>query len=364
MSTTALLFSFAIGIGSVALPLLALREGYGASQVGILVSLSAVAQIVTRARLAAVMRRVPDRILVAAAAVAQVASVLVVLASTGPAVLATAWFLQGFARACFWTGGQTHVVRGQGTSMQGLALLNFVASVGQLGGPVVAGLLAERDIDAALLASGVVAAIGVAPVWAMDRLAPFTRSAEARSGALLRTPRGPAACWAGVAAGAWRGLMDSFVPVALQAAGQPASTIGMLVAVANGAAVLGTVVVAKARTSATAGVYLVCMLASGLGMAVVGYTGERAAVAAVMLAVAGLGAGALQTLGPALASGAVSAQEQGEAIATYGTARAHAMFGTPLGLAALVLTMPVAPALLLAGLALSVPTLAVRSLRR
>jgi hypothetical protein len=361
---TSLLFSFAVGMASVALPLLALADGYRASQVGILVSLSAVAQIVTRARLAAVLRRVPDRTLVAVAAASQVASVLVALASTGPAALATAWFLQGFARACFWTGGQTHVVRGQGTSMQGLALLNFVASVGQLGGPVVAGLLAEYDLDAALLVSGVIAAVAVAPVWAMDRLAPFTRSPEARSGALLRTPRGPAACWAGVTAGAWRGLMDSFVPVALQAARQPASTLGLLVAVANGAAVLGTVVVARARTSATAGVYFVCMLASGLGMAAVGYTGQHAAVAAVMLAVAGLGAGALQTLGPALASGAVSAQEQGEAIATYGTARALAMFGTPVGLAGLVLTMPVAPALLIAGVALAVPALAVRSLRR
>lgn len=45
---------------------------------------------------------------------------------------------QGAARGCFWTGSQTHVVRGNGSSVGRLAVVNLVASIGQLIGPALA----------------------------------------------------------------------------------------------------------------------------------------------------------------------------------------------------------------------------------
>jgi hypothetical protein len=44
------------------------------------------------------------------------------------------------------TGSQTHVVRGKGSSVGRLAMVNLVASIGQLLGPVLAGVVASRSI--------------------------------------------------------------------------------------------------------------------------------------------------------------------------------------------------------------------------
>lgn len=80
------------------------------------------------------------------------------------------------------------------------------------------------------------------------------------------------------------------------------------------------------------------------------------------LAVSGLGAGALQTVGPAVATDAVHPEERGEAIAATGAFRAAALFVAPLGAAAVVLVAPVGVALALGGVLIVAPATFTRSL--
>ena len=117
-STGACLFSLALGISSVVLPLLALEAGHQAAVIGLLVSMSAAVQSLTRTMLAAVMRRFADRDLLLIAGVTQAASALAAVISPSVPGLVTAWAVQGVARACFWTGGQTHVARGDRSPMK------------------------------------------------------------------------------------------------------------------------------------------------------------------------------------------------------------------------------------------------------
>lgn len=362
-SMMALFYSLALGISSLALPLIALSGGHGAAGVGLLYSFSAITQIITRLCLGVVMRRISDRALLVVAVLALLATFLVVLASPSMLALAIAWIVQGFSRSCFWTGGQTHVVRGQASAVGALGALNFFGSLGQLVGPVVAGVFAETNIDVALVLGAFLVAFGIVPTLALNRLAPFVRLGKQAEGALWRRRGIDAACGAGFTTGAWRGLMDSFVPVVLQGAKQSSTTIGALVSVANCTAVFGAVVVSKLRPGATAWGYGAAVLAAGIGMGALGYAAGHIPWAAIALGIAGLGAGALQTLGPALAATSVHAQEQGQAIALYGTARTVMMFVAPLSLAGVVLVLPVPPVLIATGLLMAAPIATVRSLR-
>lgn len=362
MSVTALLFTTSLGLSSVAFPLIALATGRTASEIGLLVAMSAVVQILARSRLGHLMRRVPDRVVFAGGPVGLALAFTVLLVSSTLAALVLAWAVLALGRACFWTAGQTHSVRGTGSSVRRLAALNVFGSSGALVGPVLAGLLVELDTRAALATGAGLAVAALLPVAGLDRFPPFSRKREQpREPAMWRRPGVSAGCWAGATAGAWRGLMDSFVPVALERARHSSATIGMLVSAANAAAVASAALLGGTPSGRTRQVYVGSMLSAALGMAAFGYASGNVAAAAVALAVAGLGAGVLQTLGPALAASAVSPDEKGDAMAAYGTLRTSAMFVAPLATSAAILVMPIAPALLLTGLLLAVPTIAVRT---
>ena len=363
MSLTAVLFTTALGVSSVAFPLLALRVGRSASEVGVLVAASALVQILARSRLGAVMRRVPDRTVLACGPVGLAASFAVLLVSTSLAALALAWVVLALGRACFWTAGQTHAVRGEGSSVKRLANLNFFGSSGALVGPVVAGVLAETDMTAALVTGAVVASAALLPALLLDRFPPFSRVRDTRdTRGMWRRPGVDAGCWAGVTAGGWRGLMDSFVPVVLERARHSSTTIGVLVSVANGAAVMAAVLVRRLSPGTTRRVYIASVLTAGLGLALVGPAAETALVVAVALAVSGFGAGVLQTLGPATAASAVSPEEKGDAMAAYGAMRTAAMFAAPLLTSGALVVASVPVALVGVGCMLAVPVVAARSL--
>jgi MFS family permease len=363
MSAAALLFTTALGLSSVAFPLLALATGRSASEIGVLVALAAVVQILARSRLAAVMRRVQDRHVFTFGPVLLATSMLVLLASASLVALTLAWFVLALGRACFWTAGQTHAVRGTGSSVKRLANLNFFGSSGALLGPVLAGVLAEVDLKAALAVGAALGALAVLPALFLERFAPFVRVDKQRhERALWRRPGVNAGCWSGATAGAWRGLMDSFVPVALERARHSSAIIGLLVSVANAAAVVGAVLITRLPTSWTRRIYVLSMVAAACGVAVFGYSAASIPLAATTLAVSGLGVGLLQTLGPALAAAAVSQEEKGEAMAAYGALRTTAMFVTPLSASAALLVVPIPAALLLVGSLLALPSVAARSL--
>jgi MFS family permease len=158
--------------------------------------------------------------------------------------------------------------------------------------------------------------------------------------------------------------MDGYVPVVLGAAQHSSTTIGLLVSVANGASTVGTVLIGKLRQSLTAPTYVVSMIVAGLGLAVLAFVAGSAPVAGLALALSGLGAGVLQTLGPNLAATAVQADEKGDAMATYGTVRTSAMFLAPLAVAGGITVLPISVTLLVVGASLAFPALAVRSLKR
>jgi MFS family permease len=345
----AAIFSCSLGIASVALPLLALSSGYSPTQVGVLTAVSAIAQMITRLGLGAAMKVVGDWVLVLSAGATLCLSNAVVAASAALAPFAAAEVLQGVARACFWTGSQTHVVRGAASSVGALATINFVSSVGLLGGPVLAGVLAEHSPRAALGVGAAVAAVAMPFALGLERLPAFSPPAGRPPGRIWRRAGVDVGCWAGVSAGAWRGLLSSYVPVVLDLARQPASTVGALVSVANGSAVVGSVAVARVRGRAVRLSFVFSAVAAGGATALVALVAGSWWAAAALLAVSGLGAGALQTVGPAVATDSVHPEERGEAIAAAGTFRAAALFAAPLAVAAAVAVLPLAVAMGIAG---------------
>jgi MFS family permease len=364
LSVLAVLFASALGLSSVALPLRALDAGYGAGVIGVLVAVSALVQILSRSRMGAVMRRITTRGLLGFAPSVLAVMFVVVLVSPSLVALALAWVLLALGRACFWTVGQTHSVRGTRNSMRGIARLNFYGSLGALSGPILAGLLTEFSVETALAVGAALAAIAVVPAVFLERFPPFARSQTKGDGAMWRRPGVDVACRSGVTAGAWRGLMDGYVPVVLESARNSSTLIGVLVAVANATSVVGTVVIGKIRESWTVPVYVLSMLAAGGGLALIGFVAGAPPLAAVALGLSGLGAGVLQTLGPNLAAISVGEQEKGDAMATYGTARTSAMFMAPLAVAGGIAVVPVSVALLVVSAGLALPAFAVGSLRR
>lgn len=353
-------YALSLGIASVALPLLALRAGYSAAAVGALTAASAISQLATRLVLGAAMRRWPDWTLIAGAALLLAISNGVVALSSAAVPFVLAQLLQGVSRACFWTGSQTHVVRGPGRAASALATVNLVSSVGLLAGPVVAGVLSGRDPALALVVAAAIALSGMVPTLLLDRLPPFVPPKDPPPGRLWRRPGVNIGCWAGVTAGGWRGLLTSYVPVALDSARQPASTIGALVAVANGASLVGAAVAGRVPRRRSRPVLLGGIVATGVATALTAALASHVVLSAAVLVISGVAAGALQVLGPALAAEAVHPEERGDAIAATGTFRAAALFAAPLTVAGLVFVLPLAPAVALVGAAMTAPAVALR----
>lgn len=356
-ATGAAVYSLALAIASVALPLLALRAGYSATEIGLLTAVSAVSQMVTRMGLGAVMRRFGDWTLIACAAVLLAVSNGLVALSAAVLPFVLAELLQGTSRACFWTGTQTHVVRGPGRAAGALASVNLVSSTGLLVGPVVAGVLSERTPVLALVVAAGIALVGLVPTLLLDRLPPFVPPADRPPGRLHRRPGVDLGCWGGFTAGAWRGLLGSYVPVGLDAARQSSSSIGLLVSVANGAALVGSAVAARVRPRWTRRVVLIGMVVSGVTTAFTAAVASSVVVSAVVLGLSGLAAGLVQVLSLAAASDAVHPEERGEAIAVSGTFRAGALFAAPLAVAGMVVALPLGAAVAVVGAAMTLPAL-------
>jgi MFS family permease len=350
-------YSLALGVASVGLPLLALRAGYSATEIGALTALSAVAQMVTRMFLGPAMRRWPDWTLIAGAGLLLAVSSGTVALSASVVPFALAQLLQGMSRACFWTGSQTHVVRGSGRAAGALATMNFVSGIGLLVGPVLAGVLSEISPSTALAVAAAVALLGVVPTFLLDRLPPFSPPDDRPAGRIWRRPGVDIGCWAGVTAGGWRGLLTSYVPVALDSARQSSSTIGALVAAANGASLVGSGLAARVPHSWSGRTVLGGIVVTGLATALTAAVAGNAVLAAAVLVLSGLAAGAIQVLGQATAAESVHPEERGDAIAASGTFRAAALFAAPLAVAGLVVVVPLGPAVALVGAAMTAPAL-------
>ena len=345
----ATVFSIALGAASVALPLLALDAGYTGVQVGVLVALSAVTQMLGRIGMGSWMNRFADwTFVIAATGLLALSSGLAAL-STAVVPFVVAHFLQGFSRAFFWTGTQTHAVRGDRPAVRGMAIVNLSSATGLLLGPLVAGAIGEVSLPLALAVSAGLATVGLVPAALLDRLPPFSPPKGSSQKRIWRRPGVDAGCWAGVSAGAWRGLLGSYVPVALDAARMPTGLIGILVSIANAAQLAGSAAVARLGPRRLTQSLVIGAVAAGVGVGVVGFVAGSPVVAGLALAVSGLGAGVLQTAGPAVAVESVHPQERGAVMAASGTFRAAALLASPLAAAGLVAVAPVSVALAVGG---------------
>jgi MFS family permease len=360
----AVIFAVGLGIASVAVPLLALRVGYSTPEVGVIVAISAVSQMGTRLFMGAMMRRLPDKVFVVVSAASLALSCGLLVFSTTWLVVTVSQLLQGMARAFFWTGTQTHAVRTSHSAVAALARVNLASGLGQIAGPLVAGLLIARSPQFALGIAGAISAMGVVTALLLVRLAPFAPRAKDRTRVRIwRRPGVDVGCWAGAGAGAWRGILGSYVPVALEQARQSSTTIGALVSIANGAQVAGSAIAGRLGDAALRRSLVLGILASGIGIAAVGPLAGTAALAALALFVSGIGAGAVQTVGPAVATDAVDAEERGEAIASTGTFRAAALLVAPFAVAGMVTVIPLTAAIVTAGLLITAPAVGVGRLR-
>ena len=361
-AVTSGIIGLALGVAGVALPLLALRAGYSASEIGVLTAVSAVSQLVSRLSLGALMRRIPEWTLISSAGLFLALSCGLVALSAAVVPFVVAQLLQGVARAFHWTSTTAHLVRGPGPAAPKLAVVNLTAAIGSLTGPVVAGLLSERTPVLALTVAAAVSLAAVAPTFLLDRHPPFAPppKEERPRGRIWRRPGVDVGCAAAAAAGGWQAVLTSYVPVALVAAGQSAVTVGALVAMANGAMLVAAGVAGRVGRRWHSPAVVAGVLLGGTAVALTAVSAGVVALAAVVLAAGGYAAGTLQVLGSAVVAESVHPEERGDAIAASGTFRALSMFGTPLAVAGLITLVPLAPAVAAVGVALGLPAVLLR----
>lgn len=341
-------FALALAATTIVYPLLALESGFSAAAIGLFTSLSAAAQLATRFALPWLLSRVPDRSLVGIAAGLMAVSGATLLASQSAAAFVVAQAVQGIARALFWTSSQTHAVRSPGVAVRRLAQVQVSSHSGALVGPLVAGTIAARSLRLALLMT-VVFAVGAAIVSRfMPYLEPYVRAPRAqRRGAWRRSVRS-VGNWSSFAAGGWRGLLDSFVPVVLSTGGLGAATIGWLISVGEAANLSASGAIARwGRSGNLRALARVAALGLLACVVILPLAGGRPEVAAAALALGGAGGALVQTLGAALASTESAPAEQGTALAVAGAYRAGSRMLSPsaVSAAASIVSLPVAMAL-------------------
>jgi predicted MFS family arabinose efflux permease len=354
--TVVLAFSFSLGIGQLALPLLALAAGYDPVAIGLLTATSAISQFGLRLGLPALLGRFPDRAMITLSCVLMGASYGILLISAALPVFVAAQLAQGGARALFWTASQTHAVRTPGDPTRSLAQVGAVGNLGTMVGPAVTGAIATVSIQAALGLGVVVATIAALLTLRLITLLPYDRRPR-RAGQrrLWLRPGIDVACWAGFVGGGWRALMGSYVPVLLTTAGLPPTVVGGLLSAADLAATATITSLVRVPPRWTRRALDLAVIAAAVGLAALPLAAGDPILSLVLLIISGAGAGPLMTLSVSAARQLSEASEEGDAIALVGTFRALALLVVPTGVAASLAVLPVALALSIAGLGMGLP---------
>jgi MFS family permease len=354
-------FAFALSASGVALPLLALDVGYSLTLIGVLTASSAFAQLAIRLVVGGLMRRYTERMVAMAAALTMAVSTVVVAVSAELLPFVICQLCQGVARGAFWTGSQAHVVRGRSSAARGLSRTNLASTAGSLFGPLLAGLLAQHSMSVVLLVSTAFAVAAACATAGFAKLPPVEPMTNPAPGMLWLRPGVDVGAWSGMTPGGWRGLLNSYLPVAL-AASHAARTVGALVSLANLAALGGATLVGKMQMGlmrrAFVPVTLICAVTTGATAIVA----PSISLVAVALAASGVAVGMLQVIGPAIALEAVDPRERGDVLAVVGTFRAVALLGSPLAVAGLLGVLTLGPSIAIIGAAMAAPALFTRRL--
>ncbi|GAA3328002.1 MFS transporter [Paeniglutamicibacter sulfureus] len=362
--TTILLFSVTLGMATVVVPLVATAAGYQLGAVGFLVGVSAITQIIARAGMGALMDRFSTRTFVLVALILLASSCVILGVTDELWAFVASQLLQGAARAYFFTGMQTHVIRASRPAVSALAIMNVTNGVGLLIGPLLAGIIGASSLSFALFIAAGIAGPGVLSCAFLIRYEPFakprTETAE-KAVPMWRRDGVTTAGWMGATAGGWRGILNSYLPVLLTEAGHSIPVVGAMMTLANLAALAGSAVARPVRRT---GVRLSAVLGAALavgGVALMAFMTPHLVLAGAFLFISGVGAGILQTLGPALATEAVGLEERGRAIASVGTFRAISLLVTPMGIGALIFLVPsAAVATAIVAVAVGIPAMATR----
>ncbi len=349
----ALFFAVCLGITLVAYPLFVVGQGRSKTAAGVLIGLSAAVQVLTRWQLGSLMRAVSNANVISAAAVLMSVAVGLLVLSSGLAALAASAAVQGMARAFFWTGNQVQILRSPRSTPRAIASLNMMATVGMLIGPALGGFIAERSFRAAFAVAAAVAAVSIVPTLMLHRPPPFARVGGHGYLQLLRNRGVQVGVWASIAVGAWRGLLGSYVPIGLDAAGSSEALIGVVVAVANGASAVGGYLAVPMEGPRVAPGVARWGAVTLVATAFVGFEMDVALMTAALVA-GGVAVGLIQVLAITAVSETVQPELTGDAVTLVGVARGLTLSGAPLGVAAL-LVLGLGPAVLVATAALIGP---------
>jgi len=342
-------FSLALGIATVAIPLLALASGYEAPGVGLLVAVASGSQLATRLGLPALLGRHADRWLICAAALLMLSGFALLLVSTALPVFVVAQLAAGAARALFWTSSQTHALRSGGSPVRRLVDLNLAGNAGTLSGPVLAGVLAAFGLPVALV--GAIASLAVAAIGApfLRAFPPYDRRGGGGAFRLIRRDGVDVACWANLVGGVWWSMMSSYVPVILVGAGLGPTLVGLMVTLSEGAGFGAMLALRRLPTRLVLGVVRAGAYVEMAALAAVAIAPPVLPVYAALLLGGGAAAGCVTSLAPALVALAADEHEQADGLALSGTFRSIALLGAPATVS--VLLSAVALPTALAGLA-------------
>lgn len=359
MVVTAILgFSSSLAVGTLALPLVALAAGLDPATIGFLTATSAVSQFGFRLALPWLLGRYPDRELIAAACLMIATSYGLLMVAKLLPVFIVAQLFQGAARALFWTANQTHAVRGNGGAVKGLARVQVWANVGAMVAPTAAGLLSGVSLELALALGMGLGLVGVVASRGMRRLPPFIRAPRKGERGIWTRKGVDLACWASFTSGGWRAMQGSYIPIVLHTAGIAPGFIGVLLSLSDVMATVATGALIRFTPRSSRTAIEGSVLAVAIGLAAVPFLAGNILLAAACIGLAGLGYGMLTTIGPALASDSVNAEERGEALAVAGTFRAAALLATPTGVALGLSIVALPVGLATAAAVLAVPALA------
>lgn len=337
-------FSLALGIATVAVPLVALGSGYDPAGVGLLVAVASGSQLATRLGLPALLGRYPDRWLICLAALLMLGGFALLLVSTALPAFVVAQLAGGAARALFWTSSQTHALRSGGSPVRRLVDLNLAGNAGTLSGPVLAGLLATIGLPIALL--GGIASLSLAAIGAplLRPFPPYDRRASGGALELIRRDGVDVACWANLVGGVWWSMMSSYVPVILVAAGLGPTLVGLMVTLSEGAGFGAMLVLRRIPAWLVRGVVRGGAYVEMAALAAVALAPPLLPAYALLLITGGGAAGCVTSLAPALVALAAGEQEQADGLALSGTFRSVALLGAPATVSALLsaISLPVA----------------------
>ena len=346
-------FALSLGIGTVAIPLVAIDAGYDAAAIGFLVAVAAGSQLAMRLALPWLLGRYADRLLIGAAGACMVIGLGLLLATTELPGFLAAQAVLGAARALFWTASQTHALRSGGSPVKRLVDLNLAGNAGTLTGPVLAGVLATIGLPVALAGAVLAALISLVGAPLLRAFPAYDRRQSGGALRLLRKEGVDMACWANVVGGVWWSMIGSYIPVILVGAGLVPSLIGLLVTLSEAAGAAMLLVLRRTPVRRVPRIVRGGAFVEMLALALIAVAPHTVVAYGAFLILGGAAAGCVTGLAPALVALAAGEQEHGDALALSGTFRSLALLGAPaiIGASLAVVALPVALIVIAAGAA-------------